>query len=256
MKRIVLQVGQRFGRWLVVGDSVSVRSQTHYPCRCDCGIERNVRGTYLIRGNSQSCGCLALDRMLEASTTHGESKRTRLYVTWQGMIGRCHNPRSKPYQRYGGRGIVVCQEWRDSYVAFRDWALAHRYNDALSIDRIDNDGSYTPDNCQWANDITQANNKSNNRMVTAFGETKTIHEWARDPRCNVVYSALVTRLDRGWDAERSITTPAETRPLRRITAFGETKNLSAWARDPRCKVTRRVLERRIDAGQQPEAAMM
>jgi hypothetical protein len=136
--------------------------------------------------------------------TNGEEK---LRKVWHQMHRRCSNPKDGKYPRYGGRGIKVCPEWGD-YSVFRSWALAAGYAQGLSINRIDNDGGYNPRNCEWADQITQANNKSNSRWLTAFGETMTVTQWSRDPRCVVDHGALVLRIfRRRWDVERALTTP-------------------------------------------------
>lgn len=125
--------------------------------RCECGTEKAIQLDGVLKGHTRSCGCLMRElagpRLAAALTTHGDSK-TRLYRLWRGMRERCNYPRHKSYHRYGGRGIRVAPEW-DDYVAFRKWALANGYEDGLTIDRIDNDGNYEPDNCRW---ITQSEN--------------------------------------------------------------------------------------------------
>jgi hypothetical protein len=139
-------------------------------------------------------------------TLHGQSN-TRLHRIWKTMKSRCGNPNFDMYRHYGARGIAVCPEWQESFIAFRDWSLANGYADDLSIDRIDNDGNYEPSNCQWVDRLTQNRNRRDNTMVTAFGETKAISAWADDPRCAVKYKTLVTRLQRWADAEQAITLP-------------------------------------------------
>lgn len=119
------------------------------------------------------------------NTKHGlcfdeNGKKTRLYNIWIRMKQRCFNKNSSDYDRYGGRGIAVCEEWKNCYKEFHDWAIANGYNDELSIDRIDNDGDYEPDNCQWITMAQQARNKRNSHMITHNGETKTLAEWAED----------------------------------------------------------------------------
>jgi hypothetical protein len=137
--------------------------------------------------------------------TNEENEKLR--KVWRQMKRRCTVPRDDRYYRYGARGIRVCDEWHD-FEIFRDWAVQAGYGPGLSIDRIDNDGNYSPDNCRWATRSTQSNNRSNNRMLTAFGETKNITEWSRDPRCAVTQPALYLRVvRRGWDPERALTEP-------------------------------------------------
>lgn len=152
--------GQRFGRLTVIGYHDTEKGMARWRCLCDCGNETIVYGGNLRRGYTQSCGCFRHEcetERAERSRTHGREPR-RLYRIWSGMLTRCRNPRSSSYPRYGGRGIKVCPEWLD-FSAFRDWALANGYSDNLSIDRVNNDGDYAPENCQWATAKEQANNR-------------------------------------------------------------------------------------------------
>lgn len=121
------------------------------------------------------------------------------------MRGRCFTPTDKRYADYGGRGITVCDDWSD-FVAFREWALAHGYADDLTIERIDNNNDYSPANCRWATYAEQSVNKRSNRHLTAFGETKTLSEWAVDDRCVVSYNTLFARVTKlGFDGEDALT---------------------------------------------------
>lgn len=119
---------------------------------------------------------------------------TRLHRIWKNMKSRCYNPNFHKYPSYGGRGVVVCDEWRDDFQAFHDWAQANGYDDELTLNRVDNDGIYEPANCNWATITEQGRNKRNSRLLTAFGETKAVPEWAEDPRCQVSVSGLRTRI--------------------------------------------------------------
>lgn len=170
MPALIDLTGRRFGRLTVTGrglDKISPsRATTTWKCQCDCGKMVEVRSRSLISGKTKSCGCL----MVEKATVHGDArdgKQSRLYKIWADMLGRCRNPKIDGYHRYGGRGIKVCEEWANSYQAFKDWAITHGYTDDLTIDRIDNDGNYCPENCQWATQKEQANNRSTNRKVVA-----------------------------------------------------------------------------------------
>lgn len=135
-------------------------------CRCDCGRITKVIPTNLERGAVKSCGSSDCIHHKSAISTHGLSN-DRIYRIWRGMKGRCYNPNSHAWKTYGGRGIDICDEWREDVFAFRDWALSHGYADDLSIDRIDNDKGYSPDNCRWADAKTQANNQHPKYTFTA-----------------------------------------------------------------------------------------
>lgn len=128
----------------------------------------------------------------------------RIYMIWFDMKRRCYQPKNKRYDRYGGRGIKVCEEWLD-FQSFFDWSLANGYSDDLTIDRLDGNGDYSPENCRWADLITQANNRSNNHYITYQGETKTMMEWSKE--LNMNYSTLRRRINAGWDVEKAFGRP-------------------------------------------------
>lgn len=154
--------GMRFGYLTVLSkdESLKYKHQTHttWLCLCDCGNTTIVRGYCLRNGHTQSCGCLGREKRLKSATKHGQSE-TRLYAIWHAMKQRCFNPNHKNYVDYGGRGIKVCEEWKNDFQAFYDWAMANGYEESLSIDRINNDGNYEPQNCRWVTMKEQCNNR-------------------------------------------------------------------------------------------------
>lgn len=200
--------GDVFG-WLSVGGvPFYVRTggeckREHCVLRCRCGQYVLSSTKDLRSGHKRSCGCLRASSARDRFTTHGASG-TRLLGIWKHMRFRCENPSHQDYGRYGGRGIYVCDEWRCEFRAFRDWAMSSGYSDDLEIDRVDNDGPYSPANCRWATRRQQCNNKGNNVLVEAFGEIKTVQEWLRSGRCVVKKSTLWQRLKKGWHPERAM----------------------------------------------------
>lgn len=157
MRRIDL-TGNKYARLSVEKYShTDRRGQAFWLCKCECGKEVIVRGTYLRNGHTQSCGCFNIERTVETSKTHGNflnGKQTRIYGIWAGIKRRCLNPHVKAYKHYGRRGITLCDEWM-SFETFMDWALSNGYKDNLTIDRISGDGNYEPSNCRW---ITRSEN--------------------------------------------------------------------------------------------------
>lgn len=207
--------GKRFGRLTVIGpDGRSETGHTSlWECVCDCGAKITVRGTNLKNGSSQSCGCYRHEYLVEAHTTHGgakrEGKRTKLYSVWIGMRRRYYDENDGNYHRYGGRGIEICDGWRENFAAFRAWAVKNGYRHNLTIDRIDNDKGYSPENCRWISVKEQALNRRSNRVVTFNGETHTFYEW--DEILGFTRGTISRRVTScGWSIERALTEPIHT----------------------------------------------
>lgn len=197
-----------FGRWTVIDRAPSSTDKRGYPitmwnCRCVCGVCKTVYANSLLSGRSASCGCdkeHIREICKENFETHGESK-TRLYRIWAGIKKRCQNPQASNYSNYGGRGIEVCSEWF-SFPAFRDWALANGYSDTLTIDRIDVNGNYIPENCRWVTRTAQANNRRNSVYYEYNNQRHSVAEWAEI--LDIPYSSLRKRLQRNKCIEQII----------------------------------------------------
>lgn len=192
--------GKKYGRLTVVKRANNIGKLTAWECICDCGNTTIVSGGHLKDGHTRSCGCLSKENIRKR--THGMTGE-RLYRIWQGMKNRCRNENTEHYDRYGGRGISVCEKWNNSFESFMEWAKSNGYEDGLSIDRIDNNKGYSPDNCRWATRVEQANNCDSNRILRHNGEEHTLAEWAKIRGINyhTLYSRVVAL---GWSAERAL----------------------------------------------------
>lgn len=173
--------GNRYGRLVVIKECGKRKTNTEWLCKCDCGNFHKATTNSLNMGSVKSCGCLHSEMAVKngkKATKHGNS-HSRLYRIWGNMKTRCCNPNSNCFHSYGGRGIKICDEWIDDFNNFKEWALSNGYKRELSIDRIDTNGNYEPNNCRWVTMQEQQNNRRNNRLVTIDGETHTVTEWAR-----------------------------------------------------------------------------
>lgn len=169
-------IGKRFGKLTVIKYShKDKKSNTYWLCKCDCGGENIVRRNHLLSGGVKSCGCVIYEKR---EVTHGlYSRNPRLNKIYDGMIDRCYKTYRNCYKNYGARGIRVCDEWLNNPKKFEEWALKNGYQEKLTIDRIDVNGSYEPNNCRWVDNKTQCRNKRNNRYITYNGETRCLSEW-------------------------------------------------------------------------------
>lgn len=211
MSRLVDMTGKRIGHITVLYRSphtIYKSKRVAWVCRCDCGKEFLAEGTLLRRGYYSSCGCMRAQRLHDIAFKHGMTN-TRLFKIWSCMKQRCYYQKYIDYYAYGGRGIKVCDEWLHSFQAFAHWASTSGYNDSLSIDRINVDGDYTPQNCRWATDIEQANNRHNNHYLLYHGEKHSLAEWSRIK--NISYAALKSRIALGWSVEDAL-----ERPVRKL----------------------------------------
>ena len=193
--------GQKFGRWTVLGKSDKKQGKTSYLCKCSCGKIKTVTSDTLLNGHSLSCGCLQKEVTSKMQTTHGMTD-TRIYNIYHNMKNRCFNPKDNRYKDYGGRGIKICDEWikENGFENFYKWSVENGYSDNLTIDRINVDGDYEPNNCRWTDNITQANNKRSCVYFTFLGVTKNLKEW-----CDCIgenYKKIYGRYHRGYETFR------------------------------------------------------
>ncbi|MEK5272553.1 hypothetical protein NSR00_17730 [Aeribacillus sp. FSL K6-8394] len=205
-KRIDI-TGKKFGRLTVIEYTYTKGKIAYWRCLCECGNETIVMGANLRHGKTKSCGCIHKKIRSNLSFKHGQAD-TRLFKIWSNMKDRCENPHNKRYDRYGGRGIKVCDEWHE-FKNFYDWAINNGYNDQLTIERKDINKNYEPDNCEWIPQSKQAKNRSSNIKVTIDGETKILMDWSRKTGIN--YGTLKGRYKRGDRGKRLIRPVERTR---------------------------------------------
>lgn len=239
-----IKIGDKFGRLTVIGfaghsRTKSGKSKLLVKCKCSCGNVVITPSSNLTTGDTKSCGCYHLDKAKEICTGNtfgykhgGTIYNHRLYAVYTTMHQRCENPNCDYYDRYGGRGIYVCKEWsgENGFSNFREWAMNNGYNpDATkgecTINRIDNDGPYSPDNCEWVNRTAQMNNTSANRYLTYNGETYTVTEWAN--KLGINFSTIENRLCNGWSVEKTLSTPAE-KNITYINYNGDNYSVTEW----------------------------
>lgn len=208
-------IGKRFGKLIVVDDT-GFRTKSgfiQWLCSCDCGDTTIVSTGNLLNGNTQSCGCLRNEATVKKNKTHGHSKE-RLYRIWSHMKERCYSKTYDHYNNYGGRGITVCDEWLNDYMSFREWAYKNGYDEnakhgECTIDRINVNGNYCPENCRWVDMKTQHGNTTQNKYITFNGETHCFSEW--ENILGLSRGILSQRINRdGWSIEKALTTPIKT----------------------------------------------
>lgn len=190
-------VGNKYGRLEVLKLAEKRLSGKRYRyfwlCKCECGEQKTVRTDGLTSGNVQSCGCLKKEqdrRNLTANHSHKLSG-TKLWHTYYSMLDRCYDKNNERYEIYGGRGIRVCDDWKNSFTSFSEWALQNGYQDKLTIDRINNNGDYEPSNCRWSTQKEQARNRSSNLMIKLNGELMTLIELSE--KMEIPYKTAISR---------------------------------------------------------------
>jgi hypothetical protein len=216
MSQFIDLTGQTFGRLTVLERVVRNKHYATWLCKCSCGKNKVVRSCHLRSGAIISCGCYQKEIASKISKTHGETK-TRLYNIWHGMKRRCYYKKDAFYHLYGGRGIFVCDKWKNSFESFRDWALEHGYSDKLSIDRIDVNGNYEPSNCRWVTQRVQCSNTNHNKIVEYHGLKGVFLDMCR--RLNVNESTVRSRMKKGHSFEDAVDKFKKTAPFKEQSEY-------------------------------------
>lgn len=195
-------IGLRFNKWTVlrVGENKGKGTGASWVCICDCGTIRTVRGDVLRLGYSRNCGCVRKVNRIKSVTKHGllaHKKYTYEYGVWVGMRRRCRNPKDKSYNNYGGRGIIICPQWSSFKIFLDDMGIAPSKN--YSLDRINNNGNYEPNNCRWATQLQQALNRRSNVIIQHNGESKVLKEWLTYFGRSTAYSLFYKMKKSGWE---------------------------------------------------------
>lgn len=214
MGKFIDLTGEKYGKLTVLKREGKDRQKCLlWKCKCDCGNEIIVRGSSLRNSHTQSCGCHKTERLKKTHYIHGKA-RTKIYKCWKSMIDRCYNENNSSYHNYGGRGIGVCKEWLDGktgLINFWDWSINNGFDKHLSIDRIDNNKGYAPDNCRWTTMKVQSMNKRNNHNITFQRQTKCMTAWGEDT--GLTANCLSARLNHyKWPIEKALTSPSRKHP--------------------------------------------
>lgn len=199
-------VGQKFGRLTVKSHLGRKHHTSMWRCKCDCGNVVDVQGGAIKNGSIKSCGCWQSDRMAKLNLKHGFARngvKVPEYKTWEGMRRRCENSADKSFPHYGGKGISVCDRWKDFQVFLSD--IEPRPSPRHSLDRIDVNGNYEPSNCRWATASQQCRNKTTNRFIVFNGKPMTLVKASE--KSGIPYKTLKSRLQKGWTDDRAINTP-------------------------------------------------
>lgn len=223
-------IGKRFGKLTVIAKGEPINQHgtnlSTWICQCDCGVIKTIRQHNLLAGGSKSCGCGQMGGKYHIHNLHNSSK-TRLYGIWQGIKQRCFNPKNKNYHNYGGRGITICEQWKDNFVCFQQWALSSGYEDNLTIDRIEVNGNYEPNNCRWLTRGEQQNNKRDTHRFNINGEILTIRDVSE--RYNIDLELIRHRISAGYTIEEILANETKNKPSI-VTYKGETHHIKEWSK--------------------------
>ena len=201
-KPIIFTSGDVFGRLTVIEKDVDRSGHdVFWKCQCTCGKLTSVRGNHLKNGKTISCGCFRREKTAKEHFTHGHSGES-IHNVWMEIGNRCRNKNATVYKDYGGRGIDVCDEWFNSFESFYDWSIKNGYQKGLTIDRINNNDGYKPDNCRWITQREQCWNRRNSYLIEYMGEIKAMAQWCYE--LNMDYHKTYTRIHKlHWPVEKA-----------------------------------------------------
>lgn len=204
MKSIQLQAGQKFNRLTIIKldhikeyiyPSGKKHNEEYYLCECKCKNKKIISKSEIVYSRTKSCGCLYKEKIIKHNLSYN-----KLFYIWHGIKKRCYNKNDTHYKDYGGRGIIVCDEWKNDIKSFYNWAISNGYKEnegrnILTIDRINNDGNYEPSNCRWTTQKEQMRNTRRNHLITYNGETHCIAEWAEKLGIdrNIIYNRIYNK---------------------------------------------------------------
>ena len=194
-------LGEKFGRWTVIEEAPPQKRHTMWKCKCECGVVKTVSYSNLVDGISKSCGCLRSEKLSDIKSKHNMSSN-KLYYVYNSMINRCNNPNTPAYHNYGGRGIDVCEEWKNKFESFKKWANNNGYKEGLTLDRINNDGNYSPKNCRFITREKQNYNRRDNVKPVINGEEYRMKDLSEETGIKI--NTLYKRYKRGWRNEKLI----------------------------------------------------
>lgn len=200
MGKIIDLTGKKYNRLTVISFDFRKGTDYNWKCICDCGNITSVRANNLKGGTTKSCGCFYNESRRTVSKKHGEANKSKEYTSWLAMKRRCTDPNDKRYHDYGGRGIVICNQWLNSYETFLN-DMGRAPSSDHSLDRVNVNGNYNPSNCKWSTAIEQQNNMRSNVLITHNDKTKTLAQWCR--YLGLKYGTVSTRLSRGWTIEQA-----------------------------------------------------
>ncbi len=262
-----ITVGDKFERLEVVELYRDKPSSVKARCKCKCGNKTNTGVIQLFIKRAKSCGCLRTEKFNQKFKNHGKHNKW-WFPCYNQMMSRCHNPNSERYCDYGGRGIRVGKEWNRSEIDskealenFEKWIQENNFQPGLTIERIDNDKDYCPENCTFTTRAEQSRNRRSTIKLTINNETKCLMDWAKSPICVVSYKTALNRVYNGWEILEALTTPLvfnNDPDYHNIVLFkmnNEEKTVADWLKDSRCKIKRSCLMDRLKNGWDFEQAL-